>query len=280
MDRTSDTATSRHRLSENVTTVIGIDFSTTPERTGMAKALVDVASMSAKLCNVRTATKLNPPFKIAASWIRNIGDDARVLIAIDAPLGWPEAMREYEFMQHVAGQRLNHRPDMLFLRETDRWIEQRFNKKPFAVGADKIARTAHAALDFLGRLADELHVKTMPLAQSPEDVREYTRSVIEVYPAATLLAHKIDTGRYKKPGNDGMRDRKRIIKRIVEELQLGRLKNDIDLNKVARNDNTVDAVVCVLASLDFLVGHAESPDSRIAAIVGREGWIWAKTPPG
>lgn len=183
------------------TMVIGIDFSTAPARTGMARAFVDAASTSAELCDVCTASKRNPPVEIAACWIRNLEDEARVLIAVDAPLGWPDAMRSKQFVRHVASQRVNVSADELFTRETDRQIERRLNKKPLAVGADRIARTAHAALDFLSELSGELGLDTLPLAWSPSDVGASAPSVIEVYPAATLLTHGVSTGSYRKSGS-------------------------------------------------------------------------------
>ncbi len=235
----------------------------------MARALVDAASMSAVLCDVCTASKRNPPVEIAACWIRSRDDETRVLIAIDAPLGWPDAMRSKKFVQHVASQRVNVSADKLFTRATDRQIERRLNKKPLAVGADRIARTAHAALDFLSELSSELGLETLPLAWSPLDVQASAPSVIEAYPAATLLTRGVSTGSYRKRGRQGREDRSRIVRSLPELA----LKSDVD--GVARSDHTVDAAVCVLAGLDFLAAKSEGPNDRLQQQAKREGWIWA-----
>ena len=97
--------------------------------------------------------------------------------------------------------------------------------------------------------------------------------MIEIYPAVTLLAHGISTGSYRKGGNDGRDDRRRI----VQSLPGHALKSDIDFDGVARNDQTVDAAVCVLAGLDFLAGKSEGPGDQLRKRAKLEGWIWAKS---
>lgn len=255
------------------TNVIGIDFSTAPYKTAMARACVDAKSSVAEIFEVCFASKRQSPAGIAANWIHNFSDDSRVLIAIDAPMGWPVAMRCEKFVQHSAGQRVNICVDKLFLRETDRQIESRLSKKPLSVGADKIARTAHAALNFLNELSDELQIEALPLAWSSSGVQESEVSVIEVYPAATLRKHNVNSGKYKKPGNEGLEDRRRIVESLTELNP--RINIDRALKKdVSCKDDSVDAVICVLAGLEFLAGISAAPEDRLREHAKREGWIW------
>lgn len=253
--------------------VIGIDFSAALENTGMAMALVDEQSSAIEICDVCTASKRNPPVEIAVDWIRSFGDDSHVLIAIDAPLGWPDAMRCEKFVRHAAGERMDVCADKLFMRATDRQIRSRLNKTPLSVGADKIARTAHSALNFLSELSGKMNLDSLPLAWSPSDVQRSAVSVIEVYPAATLLAHNVSTDNYKSKNR---KIRGIACRRIIESLSESALTLRVSIDSVARNDDTVDAVVCVLAGVDFLAGNSEEPECNLLEQAKRESWIWAK----
>ena len=140
-------------------------------------------------------------------------------------------------------------------------------KKPLDVGADLIARTAHAALRLLGVLRTQLGA-AIPLAWDPADVTEH--AVIEVYPAATLKAHGIRDTRYKK-------NREHRLE-IVEAL---RKKIDIPAGvakELSGNSDRLDAAVCVLAARDFVTGRAMPPPDRDRRLAEREGWIWTAKP--
>ncbi len=242
----------------------------------MAVTLVDDKSSAIEILNVRTANEPNPPVEVAADWIRSFVDDSRVLIAIDAPLGWPDAMRSEKFVRHSAGERMDVCADELFMRATDRQIRSRFNKTPLSVGADKIARTAHSALNFLSELSGKVNLDSLPLAWSPSDVQRSAVSVIEVYPAATLLAHNVSTDNYKSKDPT---IRGRACRRIIDSLSESALTLRVSIDSVARNDDTVDAAVCVLAGLDFLAGNSEEPEGHLLEQAKRESWIWTKTLP-
>ncbi len=251
------------------TTVIGIDFATEPAKTGLARATVDDKS-KAELHEAFTATAVRRKrVDFVARWIQESNDKAPVLIAIDAPLGWPDSMRTEPFTSHVVGQPVGVCADMLFARATDRQIKDRLDKKPLEVGANLIARTAHGALEFLSCLSKELWVpdNQLPLAWSPQDIGRQPCSVIEVYPAATMLAHCIPTDNYKKC-NDA---RKKIIELILKKGLSRKMEYDL-----AKNDHVVDAMACVLAGLDFLAGRAVGPpDGKTRRLAEKEGWIWA-----
>lgn len=255
------------------TTVIGIDFSTDPNKMGLARATVNVVAGTIVLHKVLTATAKLPPVQTVAGWVRQVCRDTPVLIAIDAPLGWPKAMRGHSFVSHSAGEPLEICADQLFSRETDREIEHRVGKKPLEVGANLIARSAHGALRFLRELSRDIDTDApLPLAWSPFDL-ERGPCVVEVYPGATMKAHRIPTGRYKKKGKDGLPDRHRI----ANCLRNGGMVFEMGINYVARNDYLVDAAVCVLAGRDFVAECAAGPDRKQRSAAQQEGWIWVHT---
>ena len=154
----------------------------------------------------------------------------------------------------------------MFRRGTDRFVQKAARKTPLDVGADRIARTAHAALKFLGELRRILNSR-VPLAWSPRKLPDV--SAIEVYPAATLFARGIRSVGYKKPQNVAVR------KEIIEALR-AHLSLPTDVATLEGNADALDAVVCLLAAKDFLETRAMPPPDRGSAV--REGWIWVSTP--
>ena len=253
------------------TMVIGIDFSTTPAKTGLARATVADGCARAVLHEAFTATPvLRPRVNTVVDWIQQVRKGMPVLIAIDAPLGWPDGMKCPPFTSHVAGCALKVDADQLFARETDRQVQDRIGQRPLEVGANRIARSAHGALRFLQKLRDGSNGRApLPLAWSPQDL-ETGPCVVEVYPAATMKACCISTGNYKK--QDGQTDRDNIVK----QLRKRGLTFKVGADEVARNDHMVDAAVCVLAGWDFLAGQAIGPDDNTRPMAEREGWIWAR----
>jgi hypothetical protein len=142
--------------------------------------------------------------------------------------------------------------DELFRRITDTDIQKRFGKRPLEVGANLISRTAVAALELLEALR-QMVGSDIPLAWKPEDIEPY--AAIEVYPAATRLAHRaVDKGG-----------------------SLVGLESRLDLSAVSpdalASADAVDAIVSVLAAADFLEGRAVPPTNKDAACTER--WIWA-----
>ena len=254
-------------------TVIGVDFSTTPTQTELARATVFDAS-EAVVHEVRTASRGRSRIEVVAAWVRKACAGMLALIALDAPLGWPDAMRSDPFTSHSAGRPLQVCADPLFSRETDRQIRIRFDKRPLEVGANLIARTAHGALQFLREMNTEINGRAeppLPLACSPRDLQHGSR-VIEVYPAATLKSYGISTGSYKKRGEAGRSAHEAMIKAL--RTQGSTFESDV--KDIAGNDNKVDVAVCVLAGWDFLAGRAMAPDNTTRKLAEREGWIWAR----
>lgn len=227
-------------------TLLGIDCATKPEKTGLALAIPKDRGVRVLDCNI--GSNSNPPIQTAVRWLK---DYDHALIALDAPLGWPKDLGR-ELSSHQAGNHIRTHADQMFSRLTDIEIRNRLGKKPLEVGADRIARTALAALNLL----DEIRKATgraIPLAWEAEEKESWR--AIEVYPAATRLAHGTD-------GKGGSLDG-------LEEM----IDCSLILGVEKQSHDAIDAIVCTLAAADFLLGRAVPPEDMETART--EGWIWA-----
>lgn len=237
-------------------TIIGVDCATQPEKTGMALAHLDGADLSvdepelgSKRCEPKDTIK-----DTITKWIRKrLESHQRVLIALDAPLGWPASLGR-SLVKHRAGDAIALCSDQLFRRRTDDEIKKRLGKRPLEVGADRIARTARAALKLLDELRQELGLE-IPLAWNPEEPGQV--AAIEVYPAATLLARDSSD-----PGH--------AWEVIQQELGLA------DAQPRNPSPHKRDAVLCALAGTDFLRGLSVAPTPDDLETAKKEGWIWAR----
>ncbi|MBN1423215.1 DUF429 domain-containing protein [Candidatus Fermentibacteria bacterium] len=229
-----------------MTTLFGVDCATVPRKTGLA--LGELSGEIVRITKCRTASAKEPPAVIAADWLST---HERVIIAIDAPLGWPVGLRK-GIGEHSAGDPLSVCADEMFRRATDLEIEERLGKRPLEVGANLIARTAAAALGFLEELRNRTG-REIPIAWDPD--QEDAWRAIEVYPAATRIGH-------------GAPDRGGSLN------GLGRLLDCTGLPaKALKSKDAVDATVCALAAADFLRGRSVAPVDVDTARI--EGWIWA-----
>ena len=240
-------------------TIIGIDHACQPSDVGLALGIYSDGRTSIE--EVNRASSREPPVEIVAQWISK--SDPPVLLAIDAPLGWPKSLSE-TLLTHRAGDALEVDADSLFRRETDRFIEHRVGQKGLEVGADKIARTAHSALNLLHALRTRSNLD-IPLAW---DSNFSSVVAIEVYPAATLMSHGLPSSGYKGGKGPWKDVRRRIVEGVAKKVQL---PSDA---RIIENADVLDAVVCVLAAQDFLSGHSFLPQDP--AVARREGWIWVR----
>lgn len=243
--------------------VIGIDCAVKDKKIGLA-----FGSFEGEVLKVHKALPGRPDeiLQQLKDWI-----DPKVpaLLAIDAPLGWPDPLGK-ALVNHRAGQPLDVAADLLFRRETDRDIRKRLERQSLDVGADRIARTAHRALDILAKLSGELGRSELPLAWAPSDVQQGVWA-IEVYPAATLTAFGISIRGYKDL-KEGTQERREILARLRKLLVL---PEDLDTALVGCVD-VLDAVVCLLSGADFLTGRATPPQDEQVALARKEGWIWCR----
>lgn len=238
--------------------LFGIDCAVENANMGVARGRLTATGVMVE--EATQCTREQRAIDTVVTWIEE-GKTPFVLLAIDAPLGWPEPL-SVTLGKHNAGDEISTAANAMFRRHTDRFVQERIGKTPLEVGADRIARTAHAALAFLGEMRRRLRYD-IPLAWSPEQCDPI--SAIEVYPAATLLAHTINASGYKKPGNFTARDV--IIKSLRSHL---RLPQDVSL--IRKSADALDAVVCLLAGADFLRGQAMPPTNL--SLAKKEGWIW------
>jgi len=239
-------------------TMIGLDCAT--DDTNVGAALVTWRDGSLSLQRVTLCDRLAPA-TVVGGWLGKA--DEPVLLALDAPLGWPAPLAQ-TLVHHRAGDDLSAGADQMFRRMTDRAIHKNVGKTPLDVGAARIARTAHAALRFLAQLRRALS-RPVPLAWSAHALGG--TSVIEVYPAATLSAHGIRSAGYKRP--EHLAERREIIDALRTRLEL---PDDVGL--LEGNADALDAVVCLLAAKDFVEGQSGSPHD--APLAEQEGWIWSR----
>jgi len=228
--------------------LLGVDCATVPQRTGLA--LGELRGSTLRLLKVVAGHARGPSLaELAARWVSEY--DVRV-VALDAPLGWPRAMHS-AFAQHEAGTFVVVEPGLLFNRETDREIRRRLGKRPLEVGADRIARTALAALRFLHELR-QLTGCPIPIALNTNVI--VPPCAIEVYPAATRIGH-------------GLRDKAGCLEGLD-----GLIDFDAVGSPHGMSEHVIDAAVCVLAAADFVSARAVPPDDPEVARI--EGWIWAQ----
>ncbi|MAU01116.1 MAG: hypothetical protein CL608_28570 [Anaerolineaceae bacterium] len=242
-------------------TIIGIDCATQPQKTGLA-----VGTWNGTAVSLHTLTLGQKKQSLAQTIANWLPAHTPTLLAIDAPLGWPADLG-HQLANHNAGDPLPVPPNTLFRRETDRRIWQRTGKLPLDVGADRIARTAHAALTLLADLR-QITQEPIPLAWQPQPAQNL--SAIEVYPAGTLkmMFDPMRVPRYK--GKDGENGRSVILHQLKQHVTL-----PTNTQLLLKNDDVLDAALCVLAGADFLRGGAGPPANIDQA--KKEGWIWVRT---
>jgi hypothetical protein len=242
----------------NQTTIIGIDCATQDTRVGLA-----LASAGPEGCIVRFAGGCSGERALAQEVAQLLTDSPRALLAFDAPLGWPRPMGE-ALSGHRAGLPLAVPAHDLFRRATDRFVRAQIGKQSLDVGADRIARTAHSALGLLANVRRETAL-SIPLAWNA--AFSDRAAAIEVYPAATLIAHGIPTAGYKQ--KEDLAARQAIIRQIAKEVKL-----PADNSKMVQSGDALDAAICVLAAYDFLRGEAYDP--KELELAQHEGWIWVR----
>jgi predicted RNase H-like nuclease len=242
-------------------TIIGIDCATVDHKTGLALGMWE--GVSARVEEARVGSHEETAVDVVSNWARTA---SCVLLAMDAPLGWPASMGK-GLAGHEAGQVLSASADEMFHRMTDEVVKTLYGRRPLEVGANLIARTAHSALRLMDQVAAEVG-KAIPLAWDP--ARLETVSAIEVYPAATLSARGIPASGYKAKHQTAERDE--IAEAIADEMEL-----PTDRSSLIANADVLDAVVCVLAAVDFLGARAKSPGNALE-VAKKEGWIWVREP--
>jgi hypothetical protein len=120
-----------------------LDCATVDAKVGLAVGVLGELGLEVQQATL--CTRERAAASVIAGWIRDSQDP--VLIAIDAPLGWPKPLAE-TLINHSAGMPIETPANAMFRRITDVFIQTRLGKRPLDVGADRIARTAYAAAPF------------------------------------------------------------------------------------------------------------------------------------
>jgi predicted RNase H-like nuclease len=245
--------------------VIGIDCAVSDKNIGLAKGKVTTADQTDNqaqtfVVEVTDAVRGGdePVLDTLTRWIP---DDEKVLLCLDAPLGWPKFLGD-ELINHSAGDFIATGMNDLFTRYTDKFLRDKIGKRPMEVGANLIARTAHAALKLLEQLRD-VTGEEIPLAWQPQLGSRI--EAIEVYPAGTLVARNWKAGGYKKKGNVGFRTA--LLDQISREMNISLIRS-----MATDSHHVMDAVLCTLTGMDFLNNRCYEPDKPDVA--RKEGWIW------
>jgi predicted RNase H-like nuclease len=249
------------RTTEKV--IVGVDCATQAKNVGLACGVLD-GDRHLVLRHVTTGLTAGGLVRQIAGWIEAAPDS---LLALDAPLGWPAPL-ETALSHHAAGEPLGCPPDALFLRDTDHHIHKRLGKRPLEVGADRIARTAAGTLELLAEIRNATGLP-VPLAWTP-DYRARS-AAIEVYPAATLRALAMPIPQYKGTETRHAEGRRRLAEALRPAV--GEVEAWTEVMEAF--DDALDAVVCVLAGVDFLRGESVPPANL--ELARREGWIWCRS---
>lgn len=238
--------------------LVGVDLAADPRRTGVVVA------------------EPGPPWRLTGP---AAGDDATILaladgavLALDAPLGWPDAFVAAVAAHHgFRGWPPGADREDLRHRATDRHVTGRaLGVRPLSVSSDLIGVVAMRAAFLL----DELGARRgRPLARDGSD------GVVEVYPAAALRAWGLLAPRgerYKggRAGDPGPRAVRRRILGALGGALAGRVELDGGLVEAAEaSDHVLDAAVSALVGLESLAGRTEGPPPGLVARAAREGWI-------
>jgi predicted RNase H-like nuclease len=234
------------------TKIIGIDCATQPKKVGLA--LCRWTENRLMVDTLRTGADSRPLHQVISDWIPDEG----ALLAMDAPLGWPQGLAP-ALVQHRAGQALATTPEKMFRRTTDDFVWEMTGKKPMEVGAERIARTAHAALRLLNEISI-LRGTTIPLCWTADTLSRGQVAAIEVYPAGLMAALGV-----KRPSRE---DKISALERLTD---LGAMSIDESVTA-----DMVDAVLCAVAGADFLQGKCYAPSPKQLPVAKKEGWIWVR----
>lgn len=246
--------------------LVGLDAASQRSRFGYALGRFDPDTLSLVAEHAGLLGDADDPLRNRVAPFVRGGES--VLVAIDAPLGWPDGLRQM-LGSHAASlpPPISLRKDDCFRRYTDVVVRQ--VKIPLEVAADRIARAAFEALRVLQelRIASEL---PLPLAWSPDFAGAAT---IEVYPGATLAVRKLSKAPYKQPIETA--GRTGTAEALVQARLLDRLNAEVSA-RAAANDDVLDAILCMVAARDFVMGECATPDEAHLGQIQREGWIWLR----
>ncbi len=203
-----------------------------------------------------------------ASWALVSATSARVVVAIDAPLGFPEAF--VRFVSNPTAQELptTHGENRLAFRGTDRFVMQEYQSvlgtRPFSASLDALTHVGTVALAAVAALR-EAGYRLLPQDESvSEGARGRTRrEAIEVYPALAKVPRlRAKKGEKKSPA-------------ALPSIRAV-LPNKLTPSTGHRYDAAISAVMAVLFAAAGSLGRfpALVEPQPPCADVSSEGWIY------
>lgn len=278
--------------------IIGIDCAADPKNIAAASA----RQVGAQLIVDRLFFGKNGPADTRTERINHLAtyiteqmtNERPTILALDAPLGWPVAMRKAladGTAGSVAGIPECAREDarLMFRRATDLFVANKTGKTPQSVGASWVASLTHTALRLLHMIAEKCQERSISMSTAPLDRRDSLRKdvqIIEVYPALAgplFLRGPSCFESWTAVGDELNAFRKERWDTIAERLRR-RLQTDcadwsLDVKTDQRlRDHGLDAILCAWTAWRFLQGECVSPPTAERDIrdehLAREGWIW------
>ncbi len=241
-----------------MTYVVGVDCAAQHKNFGLALGRIESNGVHV----LKVVAGMDDVGPVLDRWA---GDFGPVIYALDAPLGWP-ALLGRSLHPHCAGDPIKASSHDLFRRTTDKFVRSEIGKQPLEVGADRIARAAVTTL----RVMDQLRACSkleLPLLWNPAIPAK--PGMIEVYPAATLIAHGLPVRGYKGKKPQHKVAREVLMKRLSSVMNL-----EVSREALTVTDHALDAVICLLAAADFARGCVHEPRAKERELVRKEGWIW------
>ncbi|MEM9701276.1 MAG: DUF429 domain-containing protein [Planctomycetota bacterium] len=266
------------RLSQGAgpVTLIGLDCAAQHKRFGVARGRFEENGR----CLVReVAADLVDVTPVLRRWVEETPPAEPVLLAFDAPLGWPADLGS-TLAKHAAGELIEPGSDALFRRRTDDFTHAILGKRPLEVGADKIARVAVTAL----RLLHDLRTaeRPFPLLWEPAEHADWPANsgVIEVYPAAALLCRGLEVRGYKAKGKKNAAVARSARMTLLDALS-AEMEFPADPEPLLASEDAFDAAICIRTAADFVLGQVHRPPADAPAeVLRKEGWIWFGPPAG
>jgi predicted nuclease with RNAse H fold len=187
---------------------------------------------------------------------------------IDAPFAWPERFRDAVVAHHRDRTwPADYRDPRLRYRATDRFVEHECRRRPLSVSTDLIGVTAMRCARMLQEVGED---RGGPIDPAGAD------GVVEVYPAAALLAWRLDPRGYKN-GPLARANRRRLVDALAARPWLA-FGGDAAA-ACERSDHALDALLAALATRAAQRGLTHRPrtdDER--ALAPSEGWIHVPVP--